>query len=130
MSNVPADLKYSASHEWIKNNGDGTATVGISEHAQEALGDLVFVELPEMGKQLTAKDACAVVESVKAASDIYSPVGGEVIAVNEVLEEAPETINSDAYGEGWIFKLKLADGAELDGLLDATGYEQVLADEG
>ncbi|MGB5733448.1 MAG: glycine cleavage system protein GcvH [Thiohalocapsa sp.] len=130
MSNVPADLKYSASHEWIKNHGDGTATVGISEHAQEALGDLVFVELPEMGKQLTAKDACAVVESVKAASDIYSPVGGEVIAVNEVLEEAPETINSDAYGEGWIFKLKLADGAELDGLLDATGYEQVLADEG
>ena len=130
MSNVPADLKYSASHEWIKDNGDGTATVGISEHAQEALGDLVFVELPEMGKQLTAKDACAVVESVKAASDIYSPATGEVIAVNDTLEEAPETINSDAYGAGWIFKLKLADSTELDGLLDAAGYEQVLADEG
>jgi glycine cleavage system H protein len=129
MSNVPADLKYSASHEWIKDNGDGTATVGISEHAQEALGDLVFVELPEMGKQFAAKDACAVVESVKAASDIYCPVAGEVVAVNQTLEDAPETINTDAYGDGWIFKLKLADVAELDGLLDAAGYEQVLADE-
>jgi glycine cleavage system H protein len=129
MSNIPADLKYTASHEWIKDNGDGTATVGISEHAQEALGDLVFVELPEIGKQLAANDACAVVESVKAASDIYSPVAGEVVAANQTLEDAPETINSDAYGEGWIFKLKLADGADLDGLLDAAAYEQVLADE-
>ena len=89
----------------------------------------MFVELPEIGRQLAAKDACAVVESVKAASDIYSPVAGEVVAVNQTLEDAPETINTDAYGEGWIFKLKLADGAELDGLLDAAGYEQVLADE-
>ena len=129
MSNVPADLKYTDSHEWIKDNGDGTATIGISEHAQEALGDLVFVELPEIGRQVAAKDACAVVESVKAASDIYSPVAGEVIAVNQTLEDAPETINADAYGEGWIFKLTLADGAELDRLLNAAGYEQVLVDE-
>lgn len=130
MSNVPADLKYSASHEWIKDNDDGTATIGISEHAQEALGDLVFVELPEMGKQLAAKDACAVVESVKAASDIYSPVAGEVIEVNQNLESAPETINGDAYGEGWIYKLKLSDAGELADLFDAGGYEQILADEG
>jgi len=129
MSNVPADLKYAESHEWIRDNGDGTATVGITEHAQDALGDLVFVELPEIGKQLAAKDACAVVESVKAASDIYSPVGGEVIAVNQNLEDAPETINGDAYGDGWIFKLKLTDEAELDDLLDAGGYQQVLANE-
>jgi glycine cleavage system H protein len=129
MSNVPADLKYAESHEWIRDNGDGTATVGITEHAQDALGDLVFVELPEIGKQLAAKDACAVVESVKAASDIYSPVGGEVIAVNQTLEDAPETINGDAYGDGWIFKLKLTDAAELDNLLDAGGYQQVLANE-
>ena len=130
MSNVPADLKYAQTHEWIKDNGDGTATIGITDHAQDALGDLVFVELPEVGKELAAKDACAVVESVKAASDIYSPVGGEVIEVNQTLEDTPETINGDAYGEGWIFKLMLTDTAELDGLLDAGGYEQLLADEG
>jgi len=129
MSNLPADLKYTASHEWIKDNGDGTATVGITDHAQDALGDLVFVELPEVGRQLEAKDACAVVESVKAASDLYSPVAGEVVAVNEALSDAPETINGDAYGEGWIFKLRLANAGELDDLLDAAGYEQVLADE-
>ena len=130
MSNVPAELKYAESHEWIKDNGDGTATIGITDHAQDALGDLVFVELPEVGKQLAAKDACAVVESVKAASDIYSPAGGEVIAVNQLLEDAPETINGDAYGDGWIFKLKLADAAELGALFDAGGYEQVVADAG
>jgi glycine cleavage system H protein len=130
MSTVPADLKYAESHEWIRDNGDGTATIGITDHAQDALGDLVFVELPEVGKQLAAKDACAVVESVKAASDIYSPAGGEVIAVNQLLEDAPETINGDAYGDGWIFKLKLADAAELGTLFDAGGYEQVLADAG
>ena len=129
MSNVPADLKYAESHEWIKDNGDATATVGISEHAEEALGDLVFVELREIGKQLAAKDACAVFDKVKTASDIYAPVAGEVVAVNQALEDTPETINTDAYGEGWIFKIKLADSAELGGLLDAAGYEQVLADE-
>ena len=130
MSDIPAELKYTESHEWVKENGDGTVTVGITDHAQDALGDLVFVELPEVGKQLAQKDACAVVESVKAASDIYSPVSGEVAAVNDILDGAPETINSDPYGEGWIFQLKLGDAAELDELLDAGGYEQVLADEG
>jgi glycine cleavage system H protein len=130
MSDIPAELKYTESHEWVKENGDGTVTVGITDHAQDALGDLVFVELPEVGKQLAQKDACAVVESVKAASDIYSPVSGEVAAVNDVLDGAPETINSDPYGEGWIFQLTLGDAAELDDLLDAGGYEQVLADEG
>ncbi|MGD8207669.1 MAG: glycine cleavage system protein GcvH [Thiohalocapsa sp.] len=129
MSNAPAHLKYTDSHEWIEDNGDGTATVGITDHAQEALGDLVFVELPEMGKQLAAKDAAAVVESVKAASDIYAPVAGEVVEVNPLLEDAPETINSDAYGEGWIFRLKIADAADFDDLLDASGYEQILEDE-
>lgn len=129
MSNVPAALKYADSHEWIKDNGDGTATVGISDHAQEALGDLVFVELPEIGTEVAAKDACAVVESVKAASDIYSPVAGEIVAVNQTLEEAPETVNADPYEAGWIFKLKLADAGEFSSLLDAAGYEQLLADQ-
>jgi len=129
MSNVPADLKYTESHEWVQENGDGTATVGITDHAQDALGDLVFVEVPEMGKQFAAKDACAVVESVKAASDIYCPVSGEIVEVNEVLDGAPETINSDPYGEGWIFRVSLTDAGELDGLLDASGYESVLEDE-
>jgi glycine cleavage system H protein len=129
MSNVPADLKYTDSHEWVQDNGDGTVTVGITDHAQDALGDLVFVELPEMGRKLAAKDACAVVESVKAASDIYCPVAGEVVEVNGTLEGAPETINSDPYGEGWIFRVSLSDAGELDGLLDAAGYEAVLEDE-
>jgi glycine cleavage system H protein len=129
MSMIPPELKYTESHEWVRDDGDGTVTVGITDHAQDALGDLVFVELPEIGRQLAAKDACAVVESVKAASDIYSPVAGEVTAANEALEGAPETINEDAYGDGWIFKVKLADRAALDDLLDAGGYEQALADE-
>jgi glycine cleavage system H protein len=129
MSMIPPELKYTESHEWVRDDGDGTVTVGITDHAQDALGDLVFVELPEIGRQLAAKDACAVVESVKAASDIYSPVAGEVTAANEALEGAPETINEDAYGDGWIFKVRLADGATLDELLDAGGYEQALADE-
>ncbi|MBK5939054.1 glycine cleavage system protein GcvH [Halochromatium roseum] len=130
MSNIPSELKYTESHEWVKDNGDGTVTVGITDHAQDALGDLVFVELPEIGKQVAAKDACAVVESVKAASDIYSPLSGEVVGANDVLDGAPETINDDAYGEGWIFQLKLSDPSQLDDLMDAGGYEQLLADEG
>lgn len=130
MSNIPTELKYTESHEWVKDNGDGSVTVGITDHAQEALGDLVFVELPEMGKQVAVKDACAVVESVKAASDIYSPLSGEVTAANEALDGAPETINEDAYGDGWIFQLKLSDPSQLDELMDAGGYEQLLADEG
>jgi len=130
MSTIPAELKYTESHEWVKDNGDGTYSVGITDHAQEALGDLVFVELPEIGKTFAAKDASAVVESVKAASDIYAPIGGQVVAANETLESAPETINEDAYGDGWIYKLKISDASQLDELLDAGAYEQVLADEG
>jgi glycine cleavage system H protein len=129
MSTIPAELKYTESHEWVKDNGDGTYTIGITDHAQDALGDLVFVELPEVGKTVAAKDASAVVESVKAASDIYSPIGGEIVAANDALDGAPEKINEDAYGEGWIFQIKAADPGQLDDLLDAGAYEQVLADE-
>lgn len=129
MSNVPGDLKYSKSHEWVKDNGDGTVTVGITEHAQGLLGDMVFVEVPEAGDEVSAGNDCAVVESVKAASDVYSPVTGEVTEGNEALADAPETINSDAFGEGWIFKVKLADAAELDGLLDAEAYQALVDSE-
>ncbi|TVQ88583.1 MAG: glycine cleavage system protein GcvH [Chromatiaceae bacterium] len=129
MSNVPTDLRYTKSHEWIRDDGDGTATVGITDHAQDALGDLVFVELPAIGQRLGVNDACAVVESVKAASDIYAPVAGEVIAVNGSLESQPELINSDAYGEGWMFQLRLDTDADLQALLDADGYTQALAEQ-
>ena len=129
MSELPSDLKYSKSHEWVRNEADGTVTVGITDHAQDLLGDLVFVELPELGASVEAGVECAVVESVKAASDVYSPVSGEVVAVNETLADAPETINGDAFGDGWIFKVRLADPSELDGLLDAAGYGEVMAAE-
>ena len=129
MSNTPEDLKYTKEHEWVRDNGDGTVTVGITDHAQDALGDLVFVELPEVGRQVEGAETCAVIESVKAASDIYSPVGGEVTAANEILGDAPETINDDPYGEGWMFKLRVSDATQLDGLLDAAGYEAVVAEE-
>jgi glycine cleavage system H protein len=129
MSNLPDDLRYAKSHEWVRDNGDGTVTVGISDHAQEALGDLVYVEVPQVGKHVEAGEACAVVESVKAASDIYSPVGGDVVETNEALGDAPETVNEDPYGDGWIFKLRLADEQELDGLLDADGYARAIEDE-
>ncbi len=128
MSTVPAELKYSQSHEWVQDNGDGTVTVGITDHAQEALGDLVFVELPEIGRKVAMEEACAVVESVKAASDIYSPLAGEVTEVNAELVDAPETINQDPYAAGWIFKLRLADAGQLDALMDAAAYTAV-ADE-
>ena len=121
MSQIPADLRYAASHEWARLEADGSVTVGISDHAQEALGDVVFIELPEVGKTLAAGDQAGVVESVKAASDIYAPVGGEVIAVNETLADAPEQVNGEPYG-AWFFKLKPQDAAELDELLDADGY--------
>lgn len=124
MSNIPADLRYAASHEWARLEADGTVTVGISDHAQEALGDVVFVELPELGKALAAGQEAGVVESVKAASDIYAPVSGEVIAINEELADSPELANSDPYG-AWFFKLKPANTAELDKLLDAAGYAAV-----
>jgi len=129
MSNLPEELKYTKEHEWIRDEGDGTVTVGITDHAQELLGDLVFVELPEVGASLETGGDCAVVESVKAASDVYSPLDGEVTAVNEALGDAPETINDDPYGEGWIFKMKVADTGALGGLLDAAGYGAVLAEE-
>ncbi|MBB1126334.1 glycine cleavage system protein GcvH [Thiospirillum jenense] len=130
MHTLPTDRRYSASHEWIKDNGDGTATVGITDHAQAALGDLVFVELPQLDQVIAAQAACAVVESVKAASDIYCPVAGTVIAVNEELSAMPELINQDAYGAGWIFQLKLANAAELNALLDAAAYQASLHDAG
>lgn len=122
MSDVPNELKYVASHEWIRVEDDGTVTVGVTDHAQDLLGDVVFVELPGVGTELSAGDESGVVESVKAASDIYAPLSGEVIAVNEELEESPELVNSDPYGDGWFFKLKLSDTSELDDLLDADGY--------
>ncbi len=125
MSKVPSELKYSKNHEWVQDNGDGTVTVGITDHAQEALGDLVFVELPEIGRSVAVDETCAVVESVKAASDIYSPLSGEVTQVNAELVDAPETINETPYGAGWIFKLRLADVGELAALLDADTYTQI-----
>ncbi|USX29324.1 glycine cleavage system protein GcvH [Oxalobacteraceae bacterium OTU3CINTB1] len=119
--NIPADLKYTESHEWVRAESDGTVTVGITEYAQDALGDIVFVELPKVGKSYTAGDDAAVVESVKAASDIYAPVSGEVIAVNEDVASAPESINTDAYA-AWLFKIKPTDAGAIDGLLDAAAY--------
>ena len=119
--NIPADLKYTESHEWVRAEADGTVTVGITEYAQDALGDIVFVELPKVGSSYTAGDDAAVVESVKAASDIYAPVSGEVVAVNDDVVNAPESINSDAYA-AWLFKIKPADASAVGGLLDAAAY--------
>ena len=128
MSKIPADLKYTKSHEWVKLGADGVATVGITDHAQAALGDLVYVETPKVGRQLKAGESCAVVESVKAASDVYSPIAGEVVEGNPVLADTPEKINSDAYG-AWLMRLKPANAKDLDVLLDAKAYEKFLADE-
>ncbi|WP_455887562.1 glycine cleavage system protein GcvH [Pseudomonas rustica] len=127
MSNIPADLRFAESHEWARLEADGSVTVGISDHAQEALGDVVFVELAEVGKVFAAGDAAGVVESVKAASDIYAPIGGEVIAVNEELADNPEQLNEEPYG-AWIFKLKPSNPAELDKLLDAAGYQAAIGE--
>lgn len=129
MSNIPSELKYAASHEWVRNEGDGTYTVGISEHAQELLGDMVFVDLPDVGDEVDAGEDCAVAESVKAASDIYAPISGEVVAINEELEDAPEQVNSDAYGDGWLFRVKASDESELANLLDAEGYENSIDED-
>jgi len=129
MSNTPKELLYTKSHEWLRDEGDGSVTIGITKHAQELLGDLVFVDLPEVGAKVEAGNECAVVESVKAASDVYSPVSGEVIEANEVLDGAPETINEDAFGNGWMFKLKLDDAGQLEGLLDADAYDALVAEE-
>ena len=122
MSNIPAELKYVSSHEWLRTEADGTVTVGITEHAQELLGDIVFVELPEVGTTLSADEQAGVVESVKAASDVYAPIEGEIVAVNQALVDAPETANSDPYGDGWFFRIKPANAADLDGLLSAEQY--------
>lgn len=122
MSNIPSELKYATSHEWVRNEGNGVVTVGITEHAQGLLGDMVFVELPEVGDTVSTGDDVAVAESVKAASDIYAPVTGEIVEVNEDLEDSPELVNSDAFGDGWLFKIKIEDEGELDSLLDAEGY--------
>ena len=122
MSNIPAELKYVASHEWLRAEADGTVTVGITEHAQELLGDIVFIELPEVGTELAADEQAGVVESVKAASDVYAPITGEIVAVNDALVSAPEIANSDPYGDGWFFKIKPANAADLDGLLSAEQY--------
>lgn len=128
MSNTPDDLKYTESHEWVRQEADGLVTIGISDHAQEQLGDLVFVELPEVGRALAAHDEFGVVESVKAASDIYSPISGEVAEVNEALEDSPELVNSDPYNDGWVIKVKPANAAELDDLMDAETYAGKLED--
>ena len=129
MSNIPVELKYAKSHEWARTNDDGSVTVGISDTAQDQLGDMVFIEVPEVGQTVTAEEACAVVESVKAASDVYAPLGGEIVEVNEDLADSPETVNNDAYGEGWIFRLEPADAGELGALMDADAYEAFLASE-
>jgi glycine cleavage system H protein len=126
--NVPADLKYAKSHEWAKLEADGLVTVGISDHAQEALGDIVFLELPQVGRKVKAGEECAVVESVKAASDIYAPIAGEVVAVNQAAADAPESVNQDAYA-AWLFKLKPDNAADLDSLLDAAAYAKVAAED-
>ncbi|KPK58512.1 MAG: glycine cleavage system protein GcvH [Gammaproteobacteria bacterium] len=128
MSDVPGDLKYTKSHEWVREEEDGSVLVGITDHAQSALGDLVFVEPPEEGSEVAAGDACAVVESVKAASDVYSPVTGEVTEANDALSDSPELVNQDPYGDGWIMRIQLSNPSELDELLDAASYEATLED--
>ncbi|RMH73756.1 MAG: glycine cleavage system protein GcvH [Gemmatimonadetes bacterium] len=123
---IPADLKYSESHEWVRVEGD-TATIGITDHAQTELGDIVFIEAPEIGDTVEAHEPCGSIESVKAAEDLKSPVSGEVLEINEELNDAPELVNEDPYGKGWIFKVKLADPSGLDTLLDANGYAEIAA---
>lgn len=129
MSDVPGDLRYTKDHEWVRLLEDGTAQVGITEHAQDALGDLVFVEVPELGAELTAGDACAVVESVKAASDVYCPLDAEIVEVNEVLAETPEVINSDPYGEGWLMRIQPVDAGAIEELMSADDYQQFLDEQ-
>ena len=126
--NVPQNLRYTASHEWVRREADGSVAIGITDHAQAALGDLVYLELPQVGRKLAVEEACAVVESVKAASDVYAPIAGEVVAVNDALAATPEAVNQDAYA-AWFFKLKPVDASAIDGLLDAAAYEATLGDE-
>jgi glycine cleavage system H protein len=128
-SNIPGDLRYTKSHEWVRPNGDGTVDIGITDHAQHALGDLVFVEAPEAGRKLATGEACAVVESVKAASDVYAPLDGTVVAGNPALEATPELINQEPYGAGWIMKLQPARAADVAGLMDAAAYAAFIESE-
>ncbi|WP_432696167.1 glycine cleavage system protein GcvH [Marinobacterium sp. YM272] len=128
MSDLPTDLKYASSHEWVRDNGDGTVTVGISDFAQEQLGDVVFVELPEVGREVEAGEEFSVVESVKAASDIYAAVGGEVIEANEQLDDSPELINEAPFGDGWICKIRMSDASELAKLMDAEAYAKAVSE--
>jgi glycine cleavage system H protein len=129
MSEIPGDLKFLKTHEWARVEGDGKVTVGISDHAQGLLGDLVYVELPQVGDRVEAGNACAVVESVKAASDVYAPVSGTVVAVNSALADKPETINEDAFGEGWLFQLAIEDAEQLNELLEPDDYAEQLDDD-
>ncbi|WP_211830307.1 glycine cleavage system protein GcvH [Kistimonas asteriae] len=129
MSSIPSELRYVSSHEWIRMEEDGTVTIGVTDHAQASLGDVVFVELPEVGSTVGAGDESGVVESVKAASDLYAPLSGEVVAVNEALDEAPELVNSEPYGEGWFFRMKPADEGELSELMDADAYKELCESE-
>ena len=129
MKDVPEDLKYTSTHEWVRIEEDGTATIGITQHAQDMLGDLVFVELPRAEKELRTGEECAVVESVKAASDVYAPLSGEVIEVNETLQDLPGTVNSDPYGDGWLFRLRVANEKEIENLMDAEEYQEQIANE-
>lgn len=129
MSQIPSELLYVSSHEWIRHEGDGLVTIGVTDHAQELLGDVVYVEAPEVDNEVDAEDEIAVVESVKAASDIYAPIAGTVIEANEELEDSPELVNSDPYGDGWMFKMQLADVADLDSLMSAEAYAEEIADE-
>ena len=129
MSEAPSELRYTKSHEWIRSMDDGHIEVGITNHAQEMLGDMVFIELPEVGSTVSAGDDCAVVESVKAASDIYAPVGGEIVEVNSLLEDKPELVNADAYGDGWLFRVKNDDEGELGEHLDAEAYQELIEAE-
>jgi len=124
MSEIPSELRYTQSHEWVRQEDDGSVTIGITDHAQGLLGDLVFVELPEVGSDLSAGEACCVVESVKAASDVYMPVSGEILAVNEALLDAPEMINDAAFDDGWLFKVQPSAEQELDNLMDADAYQE------
>lgn len=126
MSNIPTELKYIASHEWLRLEDDGTITVGITDHAQDLLGDVVFVELPEVGATIAVDDEISVVESVKAASDVYAPISGEVVAINESLEDDPEIINSDPYGDGWFFRMKPDNMEDYEALMSAEEYQNEL----
>lgn len=126
MSDIPSELRYLDSHEWVREEGGDIVSVGITDYAQDSLGDVVYIELPEVGDVLNAGDEAGVVESVKAASDLYAPVSGTVVAVNQELEDAPQTVNASPYGDGWFYKIKLSDATELDDLLDAEGYQDVL----